>query len=64
MFLLTDTVPKLYEKFSIIYIDRNDMNMKIEPSEEFKESYQNTAHLMVKAIKKKIIIDEKSVNKF
>ncbi|OLS27560.1 MAG: putative N-acetyltransferase YsnE [Candidatus Heimdallarchaeota archaeon LC_3] len=49
LFLLTDTVPKLYEKFGFNYIKRENANSKIEQSEEFKGSCPNTAHLMVKA---------------
>lgn len=50
LFLLTDTVPKLYEKFGFNYIKREEMNSIIEQSEEFKGSCPNTAHLMSKAI--------------
>jgi amino-acid N-acetyltransferase len=49
LFLLTDTVPKLYEKFGFNYIKRENANSKIEQSEEFKGSCPNTADLMVKA---------------
>jgi amino-acid N-acetyltransferase len=50
LFLLTDTVPKLYEKFGFEYIKRENANLKIEQSEEFKGSCPNTADLMVKAL--------------
>jgi amino-acid N-acetyltransferase len=50
LFLLTDTVPKLYEKFGFNYITRENVNSKIEQSEEFNGSCPNTADLMVKAL--------------
>jgi amino-acid N-acetyltransferase len=50
LFLLTDTVPKLYEKFGFDYIKREDVNSKIEQSEEFKGTCPYTADLMVKVL--------------
>ncbi|MFW9930219.1 MAG: arsenic resistance N-acetyltransferase ArsN2 [Candidatus Thorarchaeota archaeon] len=50
LFLLTDTVPKLYEKFGFKYIKRNDVNPKITQSEEFKGSCPYTADAMVKVL--------------
>ena len=50
LFLLTETVPKLYEKFGFFHIKMDDMNNKIINSEEFNGSCPYTADLMKKYV--------------